>query len=82
MLGGDGHAGTIYELAGHSGLTLTEFAAEISRQTGKPIKYQNMTARDYAAALASHGVRQPFAKVLAEADTAAEKGELFEAVMS
>ena len=78
VLAGEGHAGRTYELAGDSAVTLTQFAAEVATQTGKPMIYKNLTEADYAAALASHGLPPAFAKVLAQADTAAANGELFE----
>ena len=52
VLAGKGHEGKIYELAGDEAYTLSDFAAEISRQTGKTIPYKNLPEADYAAALA------------------------------
>src|SRR5690606_22122822 len=33
----DGHAGNVYELAGDSAWTLSDLAAELSKQSGKPV---------------------------------------------
>ena len=43
VLAGAGHENKTYELAGDEAYTLTELAAEISRQTGKTIPYNNLT---------------------------------------
>jgi NAD(P)H dehydrogenase (quinone) len=47
----EGHAGKVYELAGDHGWTLSELAAELSKQSGKPVAYQNLSEADFAAAL-------------------------------
>jgi NAD(P)H dehydrogenase (quinone) len=73
-----GHDGKTYELAGDNAFTLAELAAEISRQTGKTIPYKNLPEVDYAAALASHGVPEGFAKMIAGWDVATAKGQLFD----
>ena len=39
-----GHVGKVYELAGDQAYTLSELAAEISRQTGKDIPYVDLPA--------------------------------------
>ncbi len=77
MLGGD-QAGKIYELAGDHAYTLTEFAAEIERQSGKPVAYQNMSEADFAQALLGAGLPDWLATLLAESDTGASKGGLFD----
>lgn len=77
VLTGKGHEGKTYELAGAGAFTLTDLAAEISRQSGKAVPYKNIPEADYAAALASHGVPAGFAKLIAGWDTATSKGALF-----
>ncbi len=77
MLGGD-QAGKIYELAGDHAYTLTEFAAEIERQSGKPVAYQNMSEADFAQSLLGAGLPDWLATLLAESDTGASKGGLFD----
>lgn len=39
----EGHAGKVYELAGDHGWTLSELAAELSKQSGKNVVYQNLS---------------------------------------
>ena len=70
-------AGRIYELAGGSAFTLTEFAAELARQTGTTIAYQDLPEADYKAALLGAGLPEPLAGLLAESDVGASKGALF-----
>jgi len=74
----DGHAGNVYELAGDSAWTLSELAAELSKQSGKPVTYQNMSEADFAAALKDVGLPAGLADMLADSDTGASKGGLFD----
>lgn len=74
----DGHAGKVYELAGDSAWTLSELAAELSKQSGKPVVYQNLSEADFAAALKSVGLPAGLADMLADSDTGASKGGLFD----
>ncbi|MCU7785559.1 SDR family oxidoreductase [Lelliottia amnigena] len=74
----DGHAGNVYELAGDSAWTLSELAAELSKQSGKPVTYQNLSEADFAAALKSVGLPAGLADMLADSDTGASKGGLFD----
>jgi NAD(P)H dehydrogenase (quinone) len=68
----------VYELAGDEAYTLSEFAAELSRQSGKTVQYQNLPQDDYSQALQDAGLPQPLAVMLAESDTGASKGGLFD----
>ena len=74
----DGHAGNVYELAGDSAWTLSELAAELSKQSGKPVGYQNLSEADFAAALKGVGLPAGLADMLADSDTGASKGGLFD----
>ncbi|MCR6730226.1 SDR family oxidoreductase [Enterobacter cloacae] len=74
----EGHAGKVYELAGDSAWTLSELAAELSKQSGKPVVYQNMSEADFAAALKSVGLPAGLANMLADSDMGASKGGLFD----
>ncbi len=74
----ENQAGKVYELAGDESYTLSEFAAEISRQSGKSITYQDMPEADYAQALRNAGLPEVFATLLSESDTGASKGGLFD----
>lgn len=71
-----GHAGAVHELAGDMPFTLAEFAAELSRQTGREIPFVNLPEADYAKALAGAGLPEGFAAALASFDTAAAQGAL------
>jgi len=78
VLASEGNENKIYELAGDTAYTLTELAAEISRQTGKTIPYNNLTETQYADILKSFGLPEPLAEMLADSDTGASKGGLFD----
>ena len=78
VLAGAGHENKIYELSGDTAYTLTELAAEISRQTGKTIPYNNLTEAEYAGILKSFGLPEGVAQMLADSDTGASKGGLFD----
>ena len=74
----DGHAGKVYELAGDSAWTLSELAAELIKQSGKPVVYQNLSETDFASALKGVGLPDVFANLLADSDIGASKGGLFD----
>ena len=71
-------AGKVYELAGDDSYTLADFAAELSRQSGKQIPYVNLPEADYKAALFGAGLPEPIADLLADSDVGASKGGLFD----
>jgi NAD(P)H dehydrogenase (quinone) len=74
----DGHAGKVYELAGDNAWTLSELAAELGKQSGKNVRYQNLSEADFAAALKSVGLPAGLAEMLADSDVGASKGGLFD----
>lgn len=74
----EGHAGKVYELAGDNAWTLSELAAELSKQSGKQVVYQNLSEADFAAALKDAGLPEVFANLLADSDIGASKGGLFD----
>ncbi|WP_437886835.1 SDR family oxidoreductase [Phytobacter sp. V91] len=74
----EGHAGKVYELAGDEAWTLSELAAELSKQSGKTVVYQNLSEADFAAALKGVGLPDVFANLLADSDIGASKGGLFD----
>ncbi|MFB8137673.1 SDR family oxidoreductase [Streptomyces mirabilis] len=85
VLTGQGHAGSVhgagstgrvYELGG-TPFTLADVAAEISRQAGKPLVYQDLPVDQYAQALAAQGVPQAFADLLADTSLAVTHGDWF-----
>lgn len=71
-------AGKVYELAGDSSYTLSEFAAEISRQSGKAINYVNLPEAEYKKALLGAGLPEFLAELLANSDSGVSKGALFD----
>lgn len=71
-----GHENKIYELAGDQSYSLSEFAAEVARQSGKHAAYKNLSGPDYEKALIGFGLPAPFAHILADSDLGAAKGEL------
>lgn len=71
-------AGKVYELAGDRAFTLSEYAGEIARQSGKAVVYRNLPEGDYKAVLVSVGLPEPVAQVLAESDTKAANGALYD----
>lgn len=73
----NGHENKIYELAGDKAYTLTDLAAEVSKQIGNNLPYQNLTETEYTDALVSMGLPEGFAKVLVDSDLNAEKGSLY-----
>lgn len=74
----DGHAGKTYELAGDAGWTLSQLAAELAKQSAKKVVYQNLSEADFAAALKGVGLPAGLADMLADSDTGASKGGLFD----
>jgi NAD(P)H dehydrogenase (quinone) len=59
VLAGDVHPGTVYELGG-TAFTMADLAAEVSRQTGRHIVYQDMPVDAYAKTLTGAGVSESF----------------------
>ncbi len=74
----ENQAGRIYELAGDSAYTLSEFAAELSRQSKKTIGYVNLLEVDYKKAQLGAGLPEFLAELLANSDTGVSKGALFD----
>ncbi|WP_019616998.1 SDR family oxidoreductase [Psychromonas ossibalaenae] len=71
-------AGKVYELAGDQSYTLTDLAALISRESSKEIPYVNLPEDEFKGALIGAGLPAPFAALLADSDTGASKGGLFD----
>jgi NAD(P)H dehydrogenase (quinone) len=72
------HAGQAYELAGDSAHTLADLAAEVSRQTGRTIPYNDLPPEAYAGILAGFGLPAGLAAALADSDAQAARGALFD----
>lgn len=77
-LSDDGHAGKVYELGGDVAFTMAELAAELSRQTGKNIPYQDLPEAEYAGILKQVGLPAPLAAAIASCDVSAAGGALDE----
>jgi NAD(P)H dehydrogenase (quinone) len=77
-LTGAAQPGRTYELAGDVAFTLTDLAAEISRQTGKDTPYRDLPEADYRAALLGAGLPAWLAGGLASWDVGASQGALFD----
>lgn len=78
VLTSEGHDGKVYELAGDGAFTLADLAAEISKQTGKNIPYNNLPEAEYAGILAGFGIPKDLAEAIAGWDTSISKGDLFD----
>lgn len=78
LTSGEQQAGQVYELAGDEAYTLSEFAAELSTQSGKSVPYVDLPQADYQAALIDAGLPDFVADLLADSDAAAAKGALFD----
>lgn len=77
VLVGEGHVGKVYELGGDEAYTLKDLAAEISKQVGKTIPYNNLSEAEYADTLTSMGLPEGLAKAFASFDTGAAQDDLF-----
>jgi NAD(P)H dehydrogenase (quinone) len=67
-----------YELAGDESYTLTDLAAEVSRQAGKNLPYHDLPEGAYAHVLRKAGVPEPYASGLASWGVGASQGALFD----
>ena len=72
------HEGKVYELAGDSAYTLTEFASTLANLSGKSINYVNLPEEVYKKALLDAGLPEPLAELLANSDTGVSKGSLYD----
>ena len=71
-------AGKTYELAADHAFTFAELAAEVARQSGKTIIYNDLSEADYRNVLTGAGLPADLAALLADADAAASRGALFD----
>ncbi|TCM51219.1 SDR family oxidoreductase [Kribbella sp. VKM Ac-2568] len=76
VLSTEGQLNKAYELSGDTAWTYPEFAAEVSRQSGKTVEHQFLGRDENAAMLTSVGIPQQFAEILAEVDEAISHGAL------
>lgn len=78
VLTNEDHAGKTYELGGDESFSMTDLAAEASRQTGRSLPYNDLPEAEYAKVLESIGLPAPVATMLAQSDVGASKGGLRE----
>lgn len=76
VLTGEGHENKTYELGGDVAWNFHEYAAEVSRQTGREIVYKQVPHDAMAVILTEAGLPEAGAALLAEVDVAIERGEL------
>ncbi|MFD5516187.1 SDR family oxidoreductase [Streptomyces sp. NPDC127066] len=76
VLTGEGHENKTYELSGDEAWSFAEYAAELSRQTGKEIVYNPVSPETFTSILTGAGLPEAFAGILAGVDVSIEKGEL------
>ncbi|MEU9656692.1 SDR family oxidoreductase [Streptomyces chartreusis] len=76
VLTGEGHENRTYELGGDVAWSFAEYAAELSRQTGKAIAENPVSVEVFTGILAGAGLPEPVAAIIAGVDASVEKGEL------
>ncbi len=72
-------AGRVYELAGDESYSLAELAAEIGRQAGEAIAYNDLPEDAYKGVLLGAGLPEALAAMLANSDVGASQGALYDA---
>ena len=72
----EGHDGKTYELAGDESFDMEQFATELSRQAGRDVPYNNLSAEGYRGVLLGLGLPQMLVDVVVDADSKAQDGEL------
>ncbi|SNS65475.1 NAD(P)H dehydrogenase (quinone) [Asanoa hainanensis] len=76
VLTSDGHLNAAYELSGDTAWTFGEFAAEVSRQSGKPVAHATLTPTELTGILRGAGLPDGLVDILVEVDGAINKGAL------
>lgn len=72
----DNHAGLVYELAGDEAYTLTEFAAAVAAESGRPVVYENLPESALEATFLKMGLPKELAGIIANSDAGAARGGL------
>ncbi|MCK3685094.1 SDR family oxidoreductase [Maribellus sp. YY47] len=78
VLTNETYKGELLELAGDESYTLNDLAAEITKQSGKNIPYNNLAESEYAEILKSVGLPEFYADAIASWDVSASKNDLFD----
>lgn len=76
VLTSPGPRNATYELGGDEPFSMTELAAEIARQTGTRVTYQDLPAGEYINVLVRSGVPAEQAVLVADSDLAVSRGFL------
>ncbi|MCW2894009.1 MAG: hypothetical protein JWO75_3498, partial [Actinomycetia bacterium] len=76
VLASGDHDDTVYELSGDTAWSFAEFAAEVSKQSGRHVPYHAVTGEEYAAMLSGAGLPDPLPHVMAGIDASIAAGEL------
>ena len=77
VIAGGNHAGRVYELAGDESFSMSEYAAELTQASGRPVVYRDLPFDDYVSALVETGVPHAYAELLADSDRGIARGDLF-----
>jgi NAD(P)H dehydrogenase (quinone) len=75
----DDQAGAVHELGGDASWTLADLTAELSRQTGRSIGYQDVPEAAFGQILVDAGLPEPMAHFYAVTETATARGDLDDA---
>ncbi|MFF3376176.1 NAD(P)H-binding protein [Streptomyces sp. NPDC002680] len=76
VLTGEGHENSTYELSGDTAWTFAEYAAEISKQSGKDVPYNAVSVEVFTGILVGAGLPEGLAAILAGVDASIEQGQL------
>jgi NAD(P)H dehydrogenase (quinone) len=72
----NGKGGDVYQVAGDESWSMEEFAAEVSRQSGREVRYQDMSEEDYAKSLEAIGLPEYVARIVANSNASVALGAL------
>ncbi len=70
------HENKVYELAGDTSFTLSDLAAEVTKQSGTEVVYRNLSPSEYEAALLGFGLPKMIVDVVVDADLKTRNGAL------
>ncbi|MEV0439033.1 NAD(P)H-binding protein [Streptomyces spectabilis] len=76
LLTEEGHSGRVYDLSGPRALTYAEAVAEIAAASGRPMRFEAVTAEQFLAELRAAEVPEPLARELNAVFTFTAEGHL------
>ncbi|MEU2245307.1 SDR family oxidoreductase [Streptomyces sp. NPDC019224] len=76
VLTGEGHLGKAYELSGDTAWSLAEYAAQVSRASGKEIVHKDVPGAVHQEILVGAGLPEGLAAILVDVDEAIRRGRL------